>query len=495
MRLSNRLTDRRLIPWLIFAVAAIYYFVLSSKGFTWAFVSGDSGDWLAASTWWMIPQPLGSPLYIILGHFLNSFPGDLVIKMTVCLSVIPSAITISVIYLITKKLTQSIKIGLVSAGVALGAMVLLTQSTVLEEYALTTLLVTVAVWSYVSERKTLTALFLGLATAVHAVILPLVLLWLLLDARQVKTYLKAIGVYIAFGIFYGLILILMALHAPPLLADYLSIGSIWTYLTGTTGSIVGNIAIVDLPLRIATYCGVVLASIGLAVVPLALGVKRPFGLLKFPLAIAIYFSLYYISSLDPVSWTFMAMAIPSLAILTGVGVSRLKTKHLKTAIAVGAAALIIANGVFVNAGTITAAKPMAQDFKKELDGIPDGSAVVCYAGRYSLALFWEMSKGRDLVPLINNKLDEGLYPDYQQWLDEEYSITGNTTYSIIQDAIADGRPVYLAGATWDPKFEAETVGYWEELLRCCTLNGSGALRELVGFSPLPRLDHSLHTGR
>lgn len=488
--------SKRYIPWLIFAIAAIYYCVLSSKVFTWAFVSGDAGDWLAASTWWMVPQPVGSPLYILLGHFLNLFPGDLVVKMTICLSAIPSAITVSVIYLTVKKLTQSVKIGLVSAGVALGAMVLLTQSTVLEEYALTTLFLAVALWAYVSERKTLTALFLGLATAIHAIILPLVVIWLLLEARRWRSYLKPIGVYFVFGIIpYGLILILMALHAPPLLADYFSIKAVWTYLTGTSGTIIGNIAIYDLPLRIATFCGVVLTSIGLAAVPLLLGVRRPFGALKFPLAIVIYFSVYYITNLDPVAWTFLAMDIPALAILAGVGISKMQTRHLKAAVAAGAAALIIANGVLLNAGNITAADNDALAFKKQLEAIPEGSAVATYSGRYSLVIFWEMSQGRDIVPLLNNKLDEGEYPDYGEWLATNYGITGDTTYEIVQDAMSDGRPVYLAGATWDTHPEIQEVGYWEQLLRCCTLNGNGSLRELVTFSPQPRSDYWQRIGQ
>ena len=490
MKLSNHLQDKeRFIPWLIFLAAAIYYGALSSKVFTWAFVSGDSGDWLASSTWWMVPQPLGSPLFILLGHFLNLFPGDLVVKMTICLSALPSALTVTMVYLITRRITRSTKVGLIAALVTIGAVVLLTQSIVLEEYALTTLFLTVAVWYYIDGSKTLTALFLGLATAVHAIVLPLVAIWLLLDRRNVRAYVKPLAVYAAVGILpYTLILILMAFHAPPLLADYLSIKSVYTYLTGTSGAIIGNIAIVDFPMRVLTWVGVLIVSVGLAAVPMAIATKRPFGPLKLPLAIAAFFSVYYLTNIDPVAWTFLAMAIPSVAVMAGVGIAKLKTKYLKQAVAAGAAVLVIANGFMFNVGAITEASPEAQTFVAELDAIPDGSAVVCYAGRYSLALFYEMAQGRDLVPLINNKLDEGAYPDYGRWLEENYAITGNTTYSIIQDAIDDRRPVYLAGAGWDPEWDQEVVGYWEELLRCCELKGNGSIRELVGFSPRPRLE-------
>ena len=87
----------KIIPFIVFAISFIYYSILSSKVYTWLFASGDSGDWLAASNWWIVPQPYGSPLYISLGHFLDLFGGDLVVKMTILLSCLPAAITVMLV--------------------------------------------------------------------------------------------------------------------------------------------------------------------------------------------------------------------------------------------------------------------------------------------------------------------------------------------------------------------------------------------------------------
>ncbi|MCJ7761443.1 DUF2723 domain-containing protein, partial [Candidatus Bathyarchaeota archaeon] len=126
----------------IVAVAIGYYAILAAKQWTWMFVSGDSGDWLASSTIWMTPQPFGSPLYVMLGQFLNLFPGDLVIKMTMMLSVLPAAITVAVVYLIVRARGHGQKLALLGSGILLACGIFLSQATVLEEYTLASMFVT-----------------------------------------------------------------------------------------------------------------------------------------------------------------------------------------------------------------------------------------------------------------------------------------------------------------------------------------------------------------
>jgi len=61
----------RLIPVLIFVVSGLYYYLLSSKIFTWVYTSGDAGDWLAAYNWWYVPHQWGKPLVLLLVRFVS----------------------------------------------------------------------------------------------------------------------------------------------------------------------------------------------------------------------------------------------------------------------------------------------------------------------------------------------------------------------------------------------------------------------------------------
>ena len=66
------------MAWFIGGISFIYLMVLSAKSYTWVFASEDAADWLASSILWFVPQPVGSPLYILLGHAINVLPIDLV---------------------------------------------------------------------------------------------------------------------------------------------------------------------------------------------------------------------------------------------------------------------------------------------------------------------------------------------------------------------------------------------------------------------------------
>lgn len=479
---------------LIALVAFGYYVALCAKRFTWVFVSGDSGDWLAASTWWMVPQPMGSPLYILLGQFLNLFPGSLVLKMTIVLSCLPSAITVALVYLIVREMTRLEWVAMTSSVVLLGSGILLSQSTVLEQYALPVMFLTLAYYLYIRGRVIPVGVCLGLATGVHIVVAPIALLWLYVERDRWRRFIPAGIAFTAFGLLpYTLILVLMAQERPPFLAGYLNYESVHHYWTGTSGAVIGNVSIFDVPRRFVVASGMILTSLGLAVVPLAVSVRRPFTkpimLMLVTLAFVIWF---HFTSLDPISWTFLSFGMPSLVILAGLGLAKLGRRHLAPILLV-ALALICANAVWMNAEVLTKDNPQAEDYKAWLEGLPDGSGVIVYAGHYSLGLFYTVAQGKDLIPLLFLAVETDGFGDYGTWLRETYGIVGRDTQAIAMNTWLDGRPVYIAGG--ERKFDrsvrrvAEGEAFsdsedWEYFLSCLEIEGAGYAREVTGFTQL-----------
>lgn len=428
-----------------------YYVLLSAKQWTWVYMSSDSGDWLATANWWMVPQPYGSPLYISLAHLLGTFPGDTVIWMTVLLSCLPAAITVALVYLIVQRLTRKLWPALTSSAVLLGAGVFLTQSTVLEEYVLAIMFLVLAFYFYTLDRRKLTALALGLGVAVHIFVLPVAAFWFLLQWKEWKLWLKPAGIFILAGIVpYSLILLLMYLDTPRLLAGGLSWQSLDEYLFGIGRMIIGQLALFEAPFRILAISKILLVSLGLAFIPLWYGLKRPYDVKKAVLLMIVCVSLgYHLTSLDPVSWTFMCFGFPAVAILVGIGLSKLTLKHTYV-IAAGALILICVNGIFLNANTLANEKPLAQTYYNELHALPDGSVVVTSAGAYSLGLFYVMSEGKSLIPIIYPYCDTWDFPDYAEWVKNNYGLETNSRGSLglTQDALDKGYDVYFAGAKW-----------------------------------------------
>jgi len=380
---SDEVRMKKYIPLALGIAAFAYYAILSAKQWSWLFVSSDSGDWLICANQWFVPQAYGSPLYILLARLIGLFTdgNGTVVMMTILLSCLPSAITVMLIYLIVKKLTNKEIPAIASSAVLLGCGVFLSQSTILEEYAITICFATLAYWFYINERRKLTALALGLGLAVHIFVLPIAIFWLILEYKRWRLWPKPAGIFILAGVLpYLLIPTLMHVQGT------LSLAHLWSYWTGETGAVVGTLSIFDTPVRLLSLASILLMSLGLALVPLWYGLKQK----KLVLITIVVVSLWYhLTSLDPASWTFLNFGMPAVVILVGIGLSKLTIKHVYV-VAACALALIIVNGFFLNANTLTNENPIATTYYNELMTLPSES-IVAATGAYAFGVLYVMS--------------------------------------------------------------------------------------------------------
>jgi hypothetical protein len=456
------------IDYLIVGVVAfVYYAILASKTYSWCFASGDSGDWLASSMVWMNSQPYGSPLYILLGHFVNALPfSNLPLKMTLLLSVIPASITVAVTYLIVKKITSNYKIAIVSTLVLLGAVIPLSQSTILEEYAIASMFVTLAFYFYIQDKKKLTILFLGLGSAIHIIVVCISVLWLIVhfvtDFKNIKSWLKYIWIYILVGILpYSLALILMYADTPRFLSGHLSWSAINNYLSST--DTIGSLSVWEAPKRLHQFVEVVSVSFGLALIPLSIGFKSLFKENKnFMVALAtIIFTLWlYLTNNDPTTYTFLDFGFPLIVCIVALGLFKINKTNLKI-VGIGACCLIFLNAFFFNANTITNEKPLATQYEQSLKDLPDGSFVICFSGgNYTLCNYYVLAQGKQVIPLFYSgttpqKIDAlhtPRYTDYKGWIDKHFDVKGEDTMQQVKYLLSQNRNVFITKATVLPEW-------------------------------------------
>jgi hypothetical protein len=463
---QNRIKLRFLLRYdylIIGVIAFIYYFVLSAKNFTWFFASGDSGDWLASSIIWMNSQPYGSPLYVLLGHLLNLYvpQSELPVAMTVLLSVLPASITVSATYLIAKKITGNLKYAFVSVLVLLGAAIFLSQSTILEEYAIATMFVTLALYFYTTGRKKLTVLMLGLGTAIHIIVGLIAFIWFAAHIREWKQWWRTYWIFIVSGILpYALVLVLMYLPTPKFIAGYLSWESINSYL-GSTGTI-GSISWYEFLIRIPYFIGIMCVSVGLAIVPFIKAWQNRIGEPLRLMVLTIIFTIWlYVTDQDPSTWTFMTFSLPMIAIMAGYGLTFMSKKHYKI-VAYGAVALIFVNSILLNANILSTNNPLATEFEKAEKALPDGSGIItCSGGSYGLGTMYVYAQGKDIFPLFlsgNNMAStdyktDARYTAYVEWLNKEFELEGNNLFDQVQYLLDNGRPVYILIPTITPNWE------------------------------------------
>lgn len=453
---------RKNIQVIAIALAALaYYLFLCCKDYTWIFASGDSGDWLAAANMWLVVQPYGSPLYILLARAISFLPFSLPAAMTILLSVIPSVITVVFVYLITVKISGKKLLGITASIVLLGSAVFLSQSTILEEYALAVMFVVLAYWFYIKDKKVLTALMLGLGTAVHIVPLAIAGLWMLLHLKQLKLFIKPIIVYIISGILpYLFILWLLAGNGFPFFGGYgLSLSSLSSYLSGS--GVFGTLSIFKFPDRIVDFTSIMLMSFGLAIVPaVAFFKKRPWEMWQKLIFIVIFFSLwYYLTCLDPTAWTFVSYASPFIAITAALGIAKLNKPGLTQLVIVGAIVLMLVNSFALNATLINKNEPLAVNYYKQVMQLPDDSVLLLTrGGAESMAVIYAISNSKDIIPIFFNNADyanNDTDKNFAKWLQDKYGLQGLTTKELAASALMQGKEVFIVDnypAKWDTSF-------------------------------------------
>jgi len=440
------------IPLALFGGSLGYYYALSSKIFTWIYTSGDAGDWLVQTNWWMVPQCFGKPLYITLIHLTNYIPiANDAFRITFLLSVIPGAIMVSLTYLIAKHMTQSTKLGITAALVVLGANIVLSQATVLEQYTIVGALFLAAYYFYITGHKKLTMAFLGLTTATHIVGAIFAVLFGLIEWKNRREWLKAIPMFIVWGVLpYTLILWLMAdPETPKLLAGGLSWGTINSWGGNSTST--AALALIEAPNRFREGFLVAITSLGLAWIPVWKGFAKPWdNKMKFLIAVFGFTAWFYVTNLFPSVWKFLTPVIPLVACVAMLGLRKLPNWHHK-AITIGAVVLIIVNGFMFNTNKMAHADPQATTYLQALEELPEGSALITpRGGAYGFSIFYEMSEGKELIPLAlsspiawHEKQDSS-YIDYTEWLAREYNVKGDNIYELVNDALEKGHPVYFA---------------------------------------------------
>lgn len=452
-------------------LAFFYYLALCAKSWTWVFTSSDSGDWIASSIWWFNSQPYGSPLYVLLGHLMNwLFPDHLVLALTIGLSVVPASITVATTYLIIKKLTN-IKYAFIGVVILLSSAIFLTQSTILEEYALSCMFITLAYYFYILEKRKLTVLMLALGTAVHAIAGLISLIWLISHSGMLKEWFKTywkqktFWIYVVFGILpYSMVLILMAMDNPKILAGNLTFMGILNYI-GATGTI-GTISWYETFKRILPFLGFMCLCLGLAIVPFISMLKK-FSVKHIQTAILTVVTCMwlYATNSDPNTWTFLYLGIPIMVILAILGLRNLKHYHTKIVLTFSVVMLIF-NSFFLNADVLTKEYPVASKFEKSTIDLPDGSVVLTLmSGGYLLGLLRMQAGGKNIIPLgfsgdypdAEKKAAKTVrYKDYKKWFEKTYHIYGGSVKEQIQYVLNKKINIYV------PK--NEVTQEWQEVL-------------------------------
>ncbi len=376
--------------------------------YTWVNTDSDGIHYVYSAQYLYPSHKTSAPLFLLLGRAFLFLPFGTEAWRVGLISVLASTVTSIFAYLAIRHYAGRVY-ALVGTLIFGGSALVISQSTIVETYALVTMLCVGAYYFSLKKRWWLCSIMLGLGLAVHT--LALVVVILIMIANVDFRCWEYGGVIIAFLLFYLYIPITTAINHPPDMWGNTTMGSFLKDNWSTTVMLFGGLSLWDFPKRVLDTVGILGVSFGLAIVPITVLLKKwkslLFWLFITPIAL-------FATNLAYQTYVYVMPSIAFGAIMAGVGLSRMKPQW---AYAVGAVAvgLLIFNANYFDIGrTIDPSLSATKFYREELDKIPDGQILMPQYG-WEWASIYPYNK-RENRHIVAVDVDTLVSPIYQEQL-------------------------------------------------------------------------------
>ncbi len=362
---------------------------------SWMQVNSDVGANILAAKYFYPEHGSGEPLNVILGHLFLYIPiGSDSWRMGLMstLSTLGAMVFVYLtVYELLKANSKKRLYAIAASLVFAGAMLVVSQSGIVQLYALITLLSLGAFYFTVKKKWVLAAIMIGIGLAVHHLIL---ITWLvLLVSHKELRHWKPIIVSLSFLTLYAYQPITKYIVGAPDNWVNTSLVDFFRSNLSTVNMLVGTLSIYDLPARLMNTLGVVTISLGLGVVALIWWIWKTKQWKHELLWLFILPIVYVITDLVPDVTKYSEPAIGFGAIIVGLGLAKLNMKWVLATTTV-AIALLGFNVWYFDIGNTLDRNLSAQKFyDEELVKIPDGDIFMTNsAWQWQLALLYNREK-------------------------------------------------------------------------------------------------------
>ncbi|KKK64024.1 hypothetical protein LCGC14_2988390, partial [marine sediment metagenome] len=342
---------------------------------TWMNTDSDGAHYTLAAKYLTTAHHMSAPLYLLLGNLFLRLPFATEAWRMGLMSVLGTLGSVVFIYLIVSNLLKDnprARIYAIISGLIYGSSALvISQSTVIETYTLSTMCGVGAYYFVVRKKWLWASVMLGLGLAIHPFLAFIVWAVLFIVNKEMRNW-RRYMVTIAFFAFYLYI---------PLVGILGSEVSMWGTSTaeglfgGTLGMVLmltGGLAAGEFPKRVLDTLLILVVSFGLGIIPLVyyfVKQKRWRGALLWIVFIPVaYFSI----NLAAQTFVYMIVAIAFGSIAVGLGLSKMNIRWV-WATCILAVGLLGFNADYFDIGRTLDPEMSAMKFyNEELPKIPDG---------------------------------------------------------------------------------------------------------------------------
>ncbi len=388
------------------------------NGFTWMNTDSDGAHYTLAAKYMTVAHHMSAPLFLLLGRVFLFIPFYTEAWRMGLMSVLGTMGSSIFIYRILRHLLRDNPkariYALVSVLVFGGSALVISQSTIIETYALATMCAIGAYYFALKQRWLLTSVMLGAGLAIHPLFAFIVWAVLFVVYKEMRNW-RRYAVTIAFFSFYLYIPITKAL------GNDLGMWGNTTpsgFFEGTAGMVLmltGGLSMWDFPKRAIDTILILVASFGLGIIPLIwhfikVG-KWKYHLLWIFLIPIIYFAINLASE----TFVYVLPSIAFGAIAVGLGLSKLRIQWAM-ATCIVAVGLLGFNGSYFDIGKNLDPEMSAMKFYNDLDQIPDGQYFMGGGWTWAMVYVYDKEEGRNIIPISEDALTSD---EYLKILDEK----------------------------------------------------------------------------
>ena len=406
------------IPELItFAAIGGITLLLTGYDYTWINTDCDGIHYVYSAKYFYPAHKTSAPLYLLISHLSLYIPiGTEYFRMAL-VSVAATTIAAVFIYMAIKHRTDNRWYGLIGAVLYGSSVLVISQSTIVESYALLTMFGVLGYYFSQKKRWLATVLSLGCGLAIH----PLALFYIIpifVFNRKDLLKVKWVLITLAFLLFY---LYIPITNRPPYLwqpaTDIISADGIKGVLNdvgNTVMMLTGGISMWDIPKRILDTILLIGVSLGVGIIPLLW--KRA-NIFKEPLFwLMIIPTLYFVFDLAIQTYVYLMPALAFACIYIGDVLHKFNKKVLIAGMAC-VLALWAFNISYMDIGrTLDPNMEASNYYYNELDKVPDGDILLCQQGwEWAAVASYNQNNNRDIKYLFTETL---ISPEYKKILDE-----------------------------------------------------------------------------
>ena len=421
---------RNWVEILVFGAILAVLLVCNAPGMTWINTDSDGAHYIYSAKYTAVAHNTSAPLFLLIGKLFLLIPLGTEAWRMGLISVLATTIACIFIYKVVYLKLQEWRVSqmvlrnkrirsvvlrariysLIAAVLYGGSALVISQSTIIETYALSTMLSVIAYYACLQRRWVWASVTMGLMLAIHPLFFLFTWFVLFIAYKELRN-IKLFGITIAFVVFYAYIPISKMFGESSDMWGNTSLSGFFRNNFGTMWMLAGTLSLWDIPKRFIDTVLIYIVSMGLGSVVLIWYYIKKRTVKDVTLWMVVLPVFYFIVNLSAETYVYMIPAIAFGAIAVGVAMSKVKPVVMYST-ALIAVALMGFNANYLDIGRTLDPNLSAQRyFDEELDKIPDGEILLAGGWTWAIVPLYNRENNRNIIPICTDVLPSDEYLD------------------------------------------------------------------------------------